>query len=132
MKIDLSTYTMIVISSSGGKDSLCTMMETVREAHRQKVGHRVICVNCDTGADWPDAEEVVKAQCSALSIPLYVVRPNISIPDYIDIDESIQDLTGSCSFEPNSTKGLKPQVSYITSFRTTMHNEGVVPARRRA
>ena len=46
----------------------------------------------------------------------------------VDVDESIQDLTGSCSFEPNSTKGLKPQVSYITSFRTTMHNEGVVPA----
>ena len=38
----------------------------------------------------------------------------------IDVDESIQDLTGSCSFEPNSTKGLKPQVSYITSFRTTV------------
>jgi len=38
----------------------------------------------------------------------------------VDVDESIQDLTGSCSFEPNSTKGLKPQVSYITSFRTTV------------
>ena len=46
----------------------------------------------------------------------------------VDVDESIQDLTGFCSFEPNSTKGLKPQVSYITSFRTTMHNEMVAPA----
>ncbi len=46
----------------------------------------------------------------------------------VDVDESIQELTRPCSFEPNSTKGLKPQVSYITSFRTTMHNEGVVPA----
>ena len=44
------------------------------------------------------------------------------------MNQNSQDLTGSCSFEPNSTKGLKPQVSYITSFRTTMHNEGVVPA----
>ncbi|MBQ6596681.1 MAG: phosphoadenosine phosphosulfate reductase family protein [Lentisphaeria bacterium] len=84
MKIDLSIYSLIVISTSGGKDSLCTIIETVREARRQNVGHRVICVNCDTGADWPDAEDVVKKQCSALSIPLYVVRPNISIPDYIE------------------------------------------------
>ncbi|MBR4663346.1 MAG: phosphoadenosine phosphosulfate reductase family protein [Lentisphaeria bacterium] len=84
MKIDLSMYSLIVISTSGGKDSLCTMLETVREARRQKVGHRVICVNCDTGADWPDAKDVAKAQSSALSIPFYVVRPNISIPDYIE------------------------------------------------
>ena len=27
--------------------------------------------------------------------------------------------TGSCSFEPNSTKGLKPQVSYIAMLRMT-------------
>ena len=30
-----------------------------------------------------------------------------------------QEITGSCSSEPNSTKGLKPQVSYIASLRMT-------------
>ena len=30
-----------------------------------------------------------------------------------------EEMTGPCSFEPNSTKALKCQVSYITSFRVT-------------
>lgn len=84
MNIDLTPYSMIVISTSGGKDSLCTMIETVKAARQQKVAHRIVCVNCDTGADWPDAGDVAQAQCNALGIPLHIVKPNISIPDYIE------------------------------------------------
>lgn len=83
MNIDLTRYSLIVVSTSGGKDSMCVSLETIQEARRQKVGHRVICVNCDTGADWPNTEEIVRQHCDCLKIPLHIVKPNISIPDYI-------------------------------------------------
>ena len=36
-----------------------------------------------------------------------------------EASSAVLNILGSCSFEPNSTKGLKSQVSYITAFRMT-------------
>ena len=50
--IDLTSYTMILVSLSGGKDSLCIALETVKAAREQGVFHRLMAVHCDTDAEW--------------------------------------------------------------------------------
>ncbi len=84
MDIDLSEYSLIVASLSGGKDSHCIALETIREARRQKVGHRVLAVHCDTGAEWFETDGVVKDLCRRLEIPHRVVQPTWTVPDYIE------------------------------------------------
>ena len=52
MNIDLSKYSLILVNTSSGKDSVNCLMETVLEARRQRVLHRVMAVYSDLGADW--------------------------------------------------------------------------------
>lgn len=83
MDIDLTPYSKIFLNLSGGKDSQCLALETVREARRQKVENRLIGCHCDTGAEWKSTLGVTQNLCRRLEIPLHVVVPKWTIPDYI-------------------------------------------------
>ena len=82
--IDLTPYTMILVSLSGGKDSLCIALETVKVAREQGVFHRLMAVYCDTDAEWFETPSVVRNHCRLLDIPLQIVYPHRGIPDYIE------------------------------------------------
>lgn len=84
MDIDLSPYAMIVVNTSSGKDSQNIMMETVAEAKRQRVLHRVVAVHSETGAEWTQTYSVAQNHCRCLGIPLEPVYPLHSIPDYLE------------------------------------------------
>lgn len=43
---------MLLVNFSGGKDSSNILIETVKEARRQNVLHRVVAILSDTGAEW--------------------------------------------------------------------------------
>lgn len=84
MDIDLTAYSLILVNTSSGKDSVNCLMETVAEAKRQRVIHRVMAVYSDLGADWTQSYDVAQAQCRGLGIPLNRVFPKHSLPDYLE------------------------------------------------
>jgi 3'-phosphoadenosine 5'-phosphosulfate sulfotransferase (PAPS reductase)/FAD synthetase len=84
MDIDLSPYSLILVNTSSGKDSLNIALETVAEARRQRVLHRVMAVHSETGAEWNCSLSVAQNHCRCLGIPLKVVYPRHSIPDYLE------------------------------------------------
>lgn len=87
MDIDLSPYTLVVISTSSGKDSQSIAIKTAAEAKRQRVLHRIIAVHVDTGAEWTQSADVAEDHCRRLGIPLKIVYPRHSIPDYLEARE---------------------------------------------
>jgi len=74
---DLTTQDVILISTSGGKDSLVTMHVVHALAVAQGVTHKLRAVHCDLGRmEWQGTRELVEKQCAMYGIPLYVVsRP---------------------------------------------------------
>lgn len=84
MNIDLTPYSLIVLNLSGGKDSHVMACNIVELARRQKVEHRIMAVHSDTGAEWTQTRNMVETLCHCLKIPLKVVSPVVSIPDYIE------------------------------------------------
>src|ERR1039457_3784052 len=57
---DLREYDLIIVSISGGKDSMAALAETVRHARKAGVLDRVITVFCDLGPgdEWPGTKEL--------------------------------------------------------------------------
>lgn len=73
--LDLRQFDKIFVSVSGGKDSHA-MLFLVREmAERQGVLDRLIALYADTGMEWHNAAEHVKAICGAAAVELEIVYP---------------------------------------------------------
>ena len=84
MDIDLTPYSMLRVNFSGGKDSSNILIETVKEARRQNVLHRVVAILSDTGAEWNSTADFSKSFCQRLGVPLQIVYPRCTIPDYLE------------------------------------------------
>jgi 3'-phosphoadenosine 5'-phosphosulfate sulfotransferase (PAPS reductase)/FAD synthetase len=83
MDIDLTKYNLLALSLSGGKDSMNIALETVAEAEKRKVKHRILAIHSDTSAEWPQTQDEVSKLCKSLAIPLQIVYPRYPLPDYI-------------------------------------------------
>lgn len=84
MDIDLTKYALILLNLSGGKDSQTLAIKMVEEAKRQKVANRLLGVHSDTQAEWKATGSVVRNLCQCLDLPLEIVTPTVSIPDYVE------------------------------------------------
>ena len=82
--LDLTPYNLIALSTSGGKDSEVTMIKVAEAARKQGVLQRVIAIHSATGAEWSCTEDIASKIAKLLNIPLYVVHPKWTIPDYIE------------------------------------------------
>ena len=82
--LDLTPYNLIALSTSGGKDSEVTMLKVAEAARKQGVLQRVIAIHSATGAEWSCTEDIASKIAKLLNIPLYVVHPKWTIPDYIE------------------------------------------------
>lgn len=70
---DLSSYDLIVVSTSGGKDSQVALDVTIAEARRAGVLDRVHVVHADLGADeWAGTTDLVIAQAEHYGVPLSI------------------------------------------------------------
>jgi 3'-phosphoadenosine 5'-phosphosulfate sulfotransferase (PAPS reductase)/FAD synthetase len=69
----LSDYSIIVINSSGGKDSLCALWEVVRLANEQNFPfERIIVSHQDLGdMEWVGTKELVKKQADLFGLKTY-------------------------------------------------------------
>lgn len=67
---DLSLFDLIVVSTSGGKDSQVALDIAVREAQRAGVLDRLVVLHADLGADeWLGTGELAKAQSDHYGVP---------------------------------------------------------------
>jgi 3'-phosphoadenosine 5'-phosphosulfate sulfotransferase (PAPS reductase)/FAD synthetase len=73
--IDLSTWDVIVINTSAGKDSQAMMDYVCEIAREQGVMDRVIAVHADLGrVEWKGTRELAEEQCAHYGLKLHVVR----------------------------------------------------------
>ena len=84
MDIDLTPYHILLVNFSGGKDSSNILIETIKEAEKQNVRHRVVAIMSDTGCEWSNTTEFSTSFCRRLEVPLQIVYPRCTIPDYLE------------------------------------------------
>lgn len=69
---DLSSFDLIVVSTSGGKDSQVALDVAVRQARLAGVLDRVVALHADLGADeWLETGELAAAQAAHYGIPFH-------------------------------------------------------------
>jgi 3'-phosphoadenosine 5'-phosphosulfate sulfotransferase (PAPS reductase)/FAD synthetase len=74
---DLTSYDIILINTSAGKDSQAMLEYVVDLAMQAGVQDRLVAVHCDLGrVEWGGTKELAQEQCDAYGVPMHVVsRP---------------------------------------------------------
>ena len=74
-RVDLRTYDIIAVSTSGGIDSQGAMDEAYRAAELQGVTDRLVAIHADLGRfEWAGNIELVRKQCEWYGIPLHTCK----------------------------------------------------------
>jgi 3'-phosphoadenosine 5'-phosphosulfate sulfotransferase (PAPS reductase)/FAD synthetase len=83
---DITSYDIILINTSAGKDSQTTMRMVVGLAKQAGILDRVYAVHADLGRmDWAGTRELAQEQADEYGIPLYIVkRPQGDLPMHIE------------------------------------------------
>jgi 3'-phosphoadenosine 5'-phosphosulfate sulfotransferase (PAPS reductase)/FAD synthetase len=72
---NLAAYDIILINTSGGKDSQTMLRKVVRASEQAGVKDRVVAVHCDLGrAEWAGTRELAEEQVQHYSVRFEVVR----------------------------------------------------------
>ena len=82
----LTSYDLILLNTSGGKDSQAMIDHVIRLARAAGVSERVIAVHCDLGrVEWHGTRELAELQARHYGIRFEVVRkPGGDLLDYIE------------------------------------------------
>jgi 3'-phosphoadenosine 5'-phosphosulfate sulfotransferase (PAPS reductase)/FAD synthetase len=73
--MDLSSYDVILLNTSGGKDSMAAMITVVELATRQGVQDRIVAVHCDLGdMEWQGTLELAREHAESFGLRFEVVR----------------------------------------------------------
>lgn len=81
--VDLRSYDLILVNSSGGKDSALTAWFMRELAETGEVLDRVVVVHATFPEEWPGTVDLVQRQCSALGLPLEIVSRGEGLLDYV-------------------------------------------------
>jgi 3'-phosphoadenosine 5'-phosphosulfate sulfotransferase (PAPS reductase)/FAD synthetase len=77
----LADYDLLLVSSSGGKDSSATLAVTVEQADRVGVRHRIVVAHADLGrVEWPGTVTVARSHARHYGLRFEVVRRTITDP----------------------------------------------------
>lgn len=82
--MNLTNYSGIAVSISGGKDSQTIIGVMADLAKAQNYGGKIIAIHADTGAEWPQSLPHCRMLCDHYGIPLYVATPFRPLPDHIE------------------------------------------------
>lgn len=78
MRVNLTDYTWIVVSTSAGKDSQAMMDVVCALAREQGVLDRVVGVHADLGrVEWQGTKELAQEHCAHYGIPFEVVKRDV-------------------------------------------------------
>lgn len=81
--MDLTPYDLILINTSGGKDSSVISFLVSRLAEKQGVKDRIVLVHATFPEEWEGTVDLVKTQAEQLGLPLEVVTRGESLLDYV-------------------------------------------------
>lgn len=81
--VDLRSYDLILVNTSGGKDSALAAWYVRQLAERLAVLDRVLLVHATFPEEWPGTVDLVRRQAVALGLPLDVVSRGESLLDYV-------------------------------------------------
>ena len=83
--VDLASYEVILLNSSGGKDSQDVLAETVRLAREADVLNRVTVVHADLGrVEWEGTKELARKQAEHYGLPFIAVsRPQGDLLEHV-------------------------------------------------
>jgi 3'-phosphoadenosine 5'-phosphosulfate sulfotransferase (PAPS reductase)/FAD synthetase len=82
MTVDLCAYDLILLNSSGGKDSQAMLDVVVGRARGAGVTARLVVAHADLGRmEWPGTRQLVEAQAAHYGLRCEVVRREITGPD---------------------------------------------------
>jgi 3'-phosphoadenosine 5'-phosphosulfate sulfotransferase (PAPS reductase)/FAD synthetase len=76
---DLSGYDLIVVNTSGGKDSSALLIDIVERAKAAGVLDRVVLVHAVLREEWPGTVELVQAHAAHYGLPLHLAHAKRSL-----------------------------------------------------
>jgi 3'-phosphoadenosine 5'-phosphosulfate sulfotransferase (PAPS reductase)/FAD synthetase len=82
MTPDLREYDLILVNTSGGKDSSVSAWVVAKAAERQGVKDRMVLVHATFAEEWKGTVEIVRRQAEQLGLPFEVVTRGEGILDY--------------------------------------------------
>lgn len=79
---DLASYDLIVLNTSGGKDSAVMCQYVADVARAAGAGDRMVAVHATFPEEWPGTVDLVRRQTTAIGVPLEVVTRGEGLLDY--------------------------------------------------
>jgi len=137
MKIQLKNYDLIIINSSGGKDSIVSIFEICRLANEQNYPkEKIVISHQDLGsAEWKGTADLVQKQADIFGLKTYYSKYRNKDGEELDLLEYVEKrgawpsnsaryCTSEFKRSPGSrivtklTKGLEGSVLYVFGFRS--------------
>lgn len=81
--MDLAGYDLILVNTSGGKDSAVCSFMVSKMAEEQGVKDRIVLVHATFPEEWDGTVDIVKKQAEQLGLPLEVVERGEGLLDYV-------------------------------------------------
>jgi 3'-phosphoadenosine 5'-phosphosulfate sulfotransferase (PAPS reductase)/FAD synthetase len=81
--MDLTAYDLVLLNTSGGKDSSVMAWKVTKMAEAQGVKDRLVLGHATFREEWDGTVEVVKKQAEQIGIPFHVVTRGEGLLDYV-------------------------------------------------
>lgn len=81
--MDLTAYDLILLNTSGGKDSSVMAWKVTKMAEIQGVKERLALAHATFREEWEGTVDVVKLQAAQLGLPFHVVERGEDLLDYV-------------------------------------------------
>lgn len=81
--MDLTAYDLVLLNTSGGKDSSVMAWNVTRMAEAQGVKDRLVLGHATFREEWDGTIEIVKKQAEQLGLPFHVVTRGEGLLDYV-------------------------------------------------
>lgn len=82
--VRLDRYDLILVNTSGGKDSSVAAFKVTKLAEEQGVKDRVLLAHASFSEEWPGTTEIVARQADHLGLPHVVVSRGEDLLDYVE------------------------------------------------
>lgn len=82
--VDLASFDLILVNTSGGKDSALAAWYVTALAEALGIKDRIVAVHATFAEEWEGTPELVQRQCAALGIPLEIVSRKESLLGYVE------------------------------------------------